>query len=186
MSEKLAKKPETFTDHDPVHAEIADKNLERLKEAAAEAESHDHSLDKIQESIHEHAKRSDEITIDDHVSDREDRHVFGMQRELKLDAYNKSMQKIRSDLKPLERSFSKVVHNKYVEPLSEIGAKTVGRPSGILGSGVVAFTGSGLVLYFAKHYGFRYNFTTFLLLMVCGFAAGVACELFLRLLRRKA
>jgi len=111
--------------------------------------------------------------------------ILGMQRELKSNAYKQTLKKVRTHLSPAEKTLSKLVHQPVVETVSEAGAKTVARPSGILGGGIVALLGSGAVLYMSKHYGFRYNFFVFVVLFIGGFALGMLAELTLRLFVRK-
>src|SRR5690606_18536819 len=156
MNEKLHEKLEVGPEQLDLH-ETSKQNLERLKEAA-ETHEHDHSLDKIHESIHKEALSAKEITVGEHRQDA-DQPIFGVQKELKADAYNRTLQKVRGHLNAPERAFSKVMHHKVVESMSDVSSKTVARPSGILGGGIAALAGSGVVLYMAKHYGFQYNFT---------------------------
>lgn len=183
MSEKLHHKIETSHEQLDLH-EASERNLERLEENADNAElEHDHSLDKIHESIHKEAISAKEITVGEHQeADRQT--VFGVQKELKADAYRRTLKKIRGRLNPAERTLSRVVHHPIVEPISEFSAKTVARPSGVLGGGIAALIGSGVVLYMAKRYGFHYNFSVFLLLLAAGFVAGILIEIATKLLRR--
>jgi hypothetical protein len=159
------------------------KQLEKTAEKSKDVE-HDHNLDKIHESIHKEAVSAKEVTVGEHRQDS-GQSFRGVQKELKADAYRRSIKKIRSSLSPSERVLSKVVHNSVVEPVSEFSAKTIARPSGILGGGIAALAGSGVVLFMAKRYGFEYNFTAFLVFIASGFAAGLFAELLIRLFRRK-
>jgi hypothetical protein len=77
---------------------------------------------------------------------------------------------------------SRVVHQPVVRAVSEAAGKTVSRPSGMLGGGLVAFIGSLGYLYLTKHIGFEYNFTVFLVLFAGGFVLGVVLELVVWLL----
>lgn len=88
----------------------------------------------------------------------------------------KSMQTVQTRLTGPQKSFSKLIHQPLVQKVSEQAAKTVTRPSGLLGGGVAAFFGSLGYALFTQYYGFTYNFSIFLLLFVGGFAAGVAIE----------
>ena len=82
------------------------------------------------------------------------------------------------------RSLSRVIHQPVVRLVSDVAGKTISRPSGLLGGGVVAFLGSSVYLYLAYHVGFTYRPTVFLLLLVAGFAVGIVLELLIRLIRR--
>jgi hypothetical protein len=183
MSEKLHEKVETKHEQLNLHEAEARRKLERLKEAA-ENQEHDHNLTKIHESIHKEAVSAKEVTVGEH-KENGSQQVFGVQRELKEDAYRRTIKKVRSRLNPVERTLSKVIHNRVMEPMSEISSKTVARPSAILGGGLAALVGSGTVLYMAKHYGFEYNFTLFVVLLAGGFAAGLTIEALIRLVRHR-
>jgi hypothetical protein len=148
------------------------------KEAEKQAERHDHSIDKLQKSIHEKAISGKDITIEQHHPDTQP--VLGTQRELKAAAYQRTIDKIQTKLNPAERSLSKVVHQPLVESVSEVGSKTIARPSGILGGGIISLLGSGVVLYMAKHYGFEYSYFIFIALFLAGFFVGSAIELLVR------
>jgi hypothetical protein len=168
---------------------IPETHVERVERTTetSETDPHDHSRDKLQESIHKarsEALHAEEISIGSRPEASQP--VPGMHQALKNDAYAKYMHKIHGHLNPVERSFSKVIHSPIIEPVSEMSAKTIARPSGILGGGIAALVGSGVVLYMAKHYGFEYNFTTFLVLLVSGFAAGLLIEFCYWLLWRRS
>jgi hypothetical protein len=70
-------------------------------------------------------------------------------------SYNDTMKQIQSEMKPSERSFSKVIHAPSVEKTSEVVGSTIARPNAIL-AGAVAATFLSLAVYLiAKHYGYR-------------------------------
>lgn len=170
--------------HEDLDLHEAEKhsNLERLNEEV-ESTEHDHNIDKIHESIHKEALSTEEITVGDHHNES-NKPILGIQKELKEDSYRRTIQKVRNNLNPAERAMSKVIHNRVVEPVSEFSSKTVARPSGIFGGGLVALIGSGAVLYMAKHYGFEYNFTTFIVLITGGFAVGLLVEILIHAIRK--
>lgn len=178
---------ETEIDHEailaPEHSPDRDKVQDKLQETTTEQE-HNHSIDKIQESIHREAISSKDIQIEEPLRDGP-RPMLGMQQELKSDAYKKTLYKVRGQLSPTERSLSKLFHHRSLEPINELGSRTIARPSGILGGGIAALIGSSVVLYMSKHYGFQYNFTTFILLLAGGFSAGLLVELLSWLIRRR-
>jgi hypothetical protein len=183
MSEKIHGKVEAPRHDEQLDThETAKKNLERLKEKAEKAD-HDHSIDKIQASIHKEALSAKEITVGEHRKDT-NQPLLGVQKELKADAYRRTLRKIRGQLSAPQRGLSKVMHHPVMEPINEVGSKTVARPSGLLGGGLAALVGSGTVLYMAKHYGFSYNFTTFIILLSVGFITGVLIEVVMKLARR--
>ncbi len=98
-------------------------------------------------------------------------------RELKKIALNRELKQVQRKLPAPQRVLSRLVHQPAVRAVSEAASKTVSRPSGLLGGGVVAFLGSSGYLYLAKHIGFAYNYLVFLLLFVGGFVVGLGLEL---------
>lgn len=82
------------------------------------------------------------------------------------------------------RALSKVIHQPAIRATSEVAGKTISRPSGLLGGGIVAFVGTSVYLYLAYYIGFTYQPTVFLVLLVAGFAAGIVVEYALRLVKR--
>jgi hypothetical protein len=110
-------------------------------------------------------------------------------RELKQITLRRELQYIRRQLPAPQRALSKIVHQPAVRAVSENAGKTVSRPSGLLGGGLVALIGTSSYLYLAKHIGFTYNYGVFLVLFVAGFAVGLGLELLVHLAtsrRRKA
>lgn len=186
MSEKK------YAHHSQEHArgtgEVRDTDNEKLDEL----------IEKGRDARHEHAEKLDEIRIEAQAEassrdeilarqeeEKEPEAATGMvNRELKDMAYQRTLTRIRKDLPLPERAFSKVVHNKAVDALSEAGAKTIARPSGVLAGGFFAFIGSSVFLWVSKHYGYEYNFLLFALLFIAGFAIGIGVEMLWRLLRR--
>lgn len=111
-------------------------------------------------------------------------HSFAVHQQLKTNAYAQTLRTIQRRLPRAEQAFSKVIHNRRVEAASEFAAKSVARPSGILGGAICAFIGSALLVYLTRHYGFVYNYTMFILFFVGGFGVGLLAELVVRLIRR--
>lgn len=179
MSERLHPTYEQHGEKLDLDAETK-RNLEHIKDKAETAEVEPENIDKLQEAAHEQAVSAKEITIGEHEQAPQASYI-GLQRELKADAYKRTLQKVRMHLSAPEKLLSKVIHKPAVEALDSTSSKTVARPSGILGGGIVSLVGSSLLLYSAKHYGFRYNFFVFFLLFIGGFVLGVVLELLIRL-----
>ena len=100
-------------------------------------------------------------------------------------------QSLQRELKSIQRkesaparALSKVIHQPVISKTSEIAGNTISRPSGLLGGGILAFIGTSVYLYLAYYIGFTYQPTVFLVLLVAGFAAGIAVEYALRLIKR--
>ncbi|MEO8863139.1 MAG: hypothetical protein ABI354_02340 [Candidatus Saccharimonadales bacterium] len=149
------------------------ENLERSKNNEALKNKTELSNEaKIESTSSETAKKN---LADGEKAPKEN--VFGSQQALKSEAYKRSLEKIQKKLPKTSKAFSKVIHNDAVEAVSNIGAQTIARPSGLLGGSICAFLGSSILLYTSKHYGFRYNYLVLLLLFIGGFALGALIEL---------
>lgn len=105
-------------------------------------------------------------------------------KAVKLFRMRRNLSHVQSKLKPTEKGFSKLIHQPLVSRVSESAAKTVNRPSGMLGGGIAAFVGSLLYLYLAHRIGFTYNYLLFLLFFAGGFLLGLAFEYAVYGLRR--
>ncbi len=161
------------------------KNLERVREEAEKAqEATAEDVGHLKAKAETHAVSGKEFTVGEKESTAHAHHHTN-QKELKADAYKKSMRHVRKQLSKPDRALSKVIHNKTVESVSEVSGKTIARPSGILGGGVFALAGSAFLLYMSKNYGFEYNYFIFFVLFIGGFFAGMFCELTLRYVFRK-
>jgi hypothetical protein len=105
--------------------------------------------------------------------------------ELKKITLNRELNNIRRKLPTSQRILSKFAHQPAVSAVSEVTGKTLSRPSGLLGGGILAFVGSSSYLYLAKHLGFDYNYFVFFALFIAGFLVGVSIELLVSLVFKK-
>lgn len=170
---------------------------QRGLESRESSKSHETPSESQQSPKHEHndnieqirAKAEKEATNAREVpTDREDKHhrpteAF-VNKELKQMAYERNLQRVRRHLSPAGRRFSKFIHRPVVDSVSEGAAKTVGRPSGLMGAGIVALVGTSVYYYLTKHYGYEYSYTVFLLLLAGGLILGWCLEALYRLIRR--
>jgi len=120
------------------------------------------------------------LPVDDNPQDNQPLYIDKTVKKLRM---KQSLSQVQRELTPMERSLSKLIHQPAVRAVSELSAKTISRPSGLLGGGLFAFLGSSAYLFMAKFIGFRYNYLVFLLLFVGGFVLGLVLELLLRLVR---
>lgn len=146
----------------------------RAEQARREVETTD--IEQLRQRAESQAESAENTAIDRH-QDRPPETTFGVQQLLKSRAYEQTLKRIRQKLPKPARAFSKIAHNKTVDALSAAGAQTVARPSGILGGSLIAFLGSLVLLYYSRHYGFRYNYALFFVLFIGGFVVGVLAEI---------
>lgn len=181
--EKQPHAGEHLNNHEATEAK---KNLERLKEDAEKAKHTEQHRDlaEIHKSIKEKAVDSDKVVIDKE-DETPSQPILGVQRELKADAYKRTLKTVQRELNTTDRAFSKVIHQPLIETISNVSEKTIARPSALLGGGITALIGSSIVLYMSKHYGFPYSTFLFFALFVAGFGLGVLIEFGLRLTVKK-
>ncbi|MFO0781920.1 MAG: hypothetical protein U0524_03470 [Candidatus Saccharimonadales bacterium] len=151
---------------DPLQAlkaqERAKSEARELLDQATKAEKQHNPIEKLQQTHEtvEHAPQHGHIN-----------------KDLKKVTLQRELTQIRRHLSKRERAFSKVIHQPVVRAVSEASSKTISRPSGLLGGGIMAFVGSTGYLLLAKNLGFsRYNYAAFLVLFAAGFALGVFLE----------
>ncbi len=103
---------------------------------------------------------------------------------LKQQSAKQGLKSVQRQESASARALSKVIHQPVVQTTSEVAAKTVTRPSGLLGGGIAAFVGGSVYLYLAYHIGFVYRPTVFIALTLAGFIVGLVLELLARLVVR--
>ena len=185
MSEQLKHASPEITST-PEANERQKENLEKLQEAGKKAEqAHANvEVDSLLKSAEAHAISGKEVTVGEGKESSSHSHNLGTQRELKAEAYKKTLKKTQAKLKAPDRVLSKVIHQPVVDAISTIGGKTVARPSGILGGSIFALVGSTWFLYMANHVGFTYNYLVFFLLLAAGFILGLLVELLFKSIQK--
>ena len=180
MSEHAPKSRESHKAHEHLVSHEHHEQAEKQRQAAAEhARRHAKSAEQVAElhkTVEEQAKSKEDIQADRLEQPQQDTYL-GTQKQVKENAYRQTLRATQRKLPKASRRFSKLVHNDVVNAVSEAGAKTVARPSGLLGGSMFAFFGSVIFLYYAKHYGFRYNYLVLFILFALGFIAGAIIEL---------
>jgi hypothetical protein len=69
-------------------------------------------------------------------------------------SFNATMQEVRTHMTPASRTFSKVIHNKTVEKVSDAASSTIARPNAILSGAILAFALTLGVYLVAKNMGY--------------------------------
>ncbi len=160
----------------------AQHNLDRIHAEAGKEQRDGTDTEQLKTKAEKHALSREKINIGEKEAPPSQ---MGLQRELKSTAYKQTLRRIQTKLRGSEKVLSRIMHQPAVEKLSNAGANTVARPSGILGGGFVTLLGSSILLYLTKYYGFEYNLTVFFILFSAGFMAGIILEGLIKLVRRK-
>jgi hypothetical protein len=153
--------------HKAEEAKAETRRLKELEAARYEATKESAEIKKVLEKL---KASNTEAAKDNDISNRP------IGPDLKKSTFNKEIRHIRRKLNKTDRLGSRIIHQPIVRTVSEASSKTITRPSGLLGGGLVAFLGTTTYLYLAKHIGLTYNYSVFLFLLVIGFVLGLIAE----------
>ncbi|MEM6998039.1 MAG: hypothetical protein AAF413_03970 [Patescibacteria group bacterium] len=153
-----------------VHESLKSKSHETKPNTTSHEKHHAKEASEKAKNAHEVAKK-----LHEHVStkEHEPRHS---NHALRTHSFARIMASTRRQLGPVDRVFSKVIHNPIVDQVSDGLGKTVFRPSGVIGAGLVSFIGMSIVLYYARTTGFRVSPGLFVVLIGAGFLVGWITE----------
>ena len=170
-------------------AELEAKQQEVLRDVRERAEhakhAHAERLDTIRHTIEKEAEDGSKHRTREATSPEEPEaeNTYWYSKEYKLTAFNQLLTKTREHLNPAEKAASKIVHQPIIEAISEVGGKTVARPSGVLLGSVFSFISSLVVYYFSKMHGYDMAYSVFIFAFIGGFVLGVAVEFGYRAVR---
>lgn len=166
MSERLSHNPEALT---PT-PEATPKHHKAAEYTKAEQEAH---IEQAQAAVAAEVRDTERPHVPQAPVD--DRPQL-IDNAVKMFRMRRNLSHVQKRLKPAEKSFSKLIHQPLISRVSETSAKTISRPSGMLGGGMTAFLGSLLYLFVAHRYELAYNYLVFLLFFAAGFVLGIALE----------
>lgn len=161
----------------PEHAEATAQPAPEQHHAKALAEARDRVAESVQEQ--EPTSPLERLKQAEKAPDVPARGYIN--HELRAITQHRELRHLQGLENPVQRQFSKLIHQPAVRATSEAAARTVSRPSGLLGGGLVALVGTSSYLYLAKHIGFSYNYGVFALLFIGGFILGLVLEFILHL-----
>lgn len=186
MSEQLTPTPENKPENLEVSAERveAQKNIESSLERSAEnakiengeKAAENAKIEALKEAVSVE-KGSAEKKKKESGAPASRRHGVVSKKEQKA-SYTKHMKKLQAELPPVQRGFSKVIHNPVVEKTSEVVGSTVARPNAILAGAVVAFFAVLIVYLTAKHFGYVLSGFETIGAFIVGWVLGILYDFF--------
>lgn len=185
MSEKQPAAPERESSHEnhELGKDQLEKAAERLKERAEKEAEKDRTHEK-----HEARKSAEHEAISgkEHAPGGSEKKSKKepVHRSHKQMTYKATMRRVEGRLPAYQRGFSRFVNNDRVDKVSNVASKTVARPSGLLGGGVVAFVALLVVTFYASRYGWEVSGSEFVIFVAVGWVLGLIAELVLKLVRR--
>lgn len=184
MSERQPKHPEgaEFQPTNPEHEGSHEQHNVVDDTAETSAEKSHGSVEDISKKVEQHAVSGEQRPS--HESEQHDQPV-AVNHQLKSMSYDRAMTRVRKHLSAPSRAFSKVLHSPLVDKPSELASKTIARPSGMLGGGLVAMVGTLLLFWIVNRYGYEYNYLLIGVFFVSGMTLGLLAEGALKLLRKR-
>ena len=159
-------------------------NVTRKHEKQPSNAEKQENISALRQEVSKEAHQSGDLKLDNLGEQKSPVATTPVNRELKNMMRIRTLKRIQKELPASQRTLSKIIHTKPVEVLSTAGEKTIARPAGLLGGGLLALIGSIVTLYTAKHYGFRYNLLLFFMLFVLGYLVATLLELIIRIIQR--
>ncbi len=108
-------------------------------------------------------------------------------KQIVEESYRKNLEYVQSQLPPLRRAFSKIIHSRAGEYIWEVVARIFMRPLLIVAASLGAL--AGLILYLvARYYGYRLSGAEVPICILLGWSVGVVIEFArvgCRMLRRR-
>lgn len=156
------------------HEAIRDQ-LERKAEQAPEAQLETVRTEALEKAI---SKEKETHTITHQERSPAERRRGVMSRKERDASYAATMKEVQAHMSPAERAFSKLIHHKTVENISETLGSTVARPNAILSGAIVAFLVSLATLLIAKHYGYRLSGFEAIGAFAAGWLLGILYDFF--------
>lgn len=168
------------------HKEKQTEHLKDLLEKAEKAHDNKERVPELEKAAKHEAISGKEKPVSELGKEKRADNTPLIDRTVKKAAYKRELHRIQKQLSKPDRTFSKVIHKPTIEAISNVGAKTVARPSGVLGGSIAALAGGIFLVWISRHYGFRYNFFVFIGLLGAGFLLGLIVELLFKTLKKVA
>jgi hypothetical protein len=127
---------------------------------------------------------SSEVPVIEKQAEQSNQTMHNATKHIKNVRYKTTLTHVRHNLSPTQRVLSKIVHQSVIESISEIGAKTIARPSGLLGGGLIALIASLTVTIIARRVGFVVPSSIFAITFVGGFGLGLIVEAIFRSVKK--
>lgn len=99
----------------------------------------------------------------------------------KEQSFTATMHEVRSQLSPISRTFSKVIHQPAVEKTSEVLGNTIARPNAILSGSLFAFLITATLYLVARFNGYPLSGTETIAAFILGWCVGLIFD-YIRLL----
>jgi len=97
-------------------------------------------------------------------------------KKQKKDSFKKQMSHVQADLPVVSKSFSKIIHNPFIEKTSDIAGATIARPNALLSGSIFSFVLTLAVYWVAKDIGYTLSGFETILAFVVGWTLGIVYD----------
>jgi len=129
---------------------MAEKSAEQVHDGEKSAEKA--KFDALETAVSVESGSAEKKRQNDSAGVKKHRHISKKDKDA---SFKRQMKDIQSSQSPVEKVFSKVIHNKVVEKTSDAVGATVARPNSILAGSIFAFVLSLIVYVVAKNTGYE-------------------------------
>lgn len=150
-------------------------SLERNQELAPRDQAETARVEALEKAVSAEAKKHPAKSREHSPAERRRGVISRKERDA---SYKAAMKEVQTHMSPTSRAFSKVIHTKAVEEVSDALAGTVARPNAILSGAVAAFLISLATLLVAKHYGYRLSGFEAIGAFIAGWLVGILYDFF--------
>lgn len=166
-----AKQHEVIQENIEKHERAPQEKLENIKNEALEKAASKHEK--------EHVKHDKERAVEKSSTER--RNHGKISKKQKNVTFKKTLGTVQSELPIASRTFSKLIHNKVVEKVSDTVGSTIARPNAILAGSACAFVFTLIIFLVARYYGYPLSGAETIAGFVVGWATGILFD-YLRLM----
>lgn len=164
----------------------AERSAELAAERQAERhERHEHHEEELAEARAEaqaESRAAKETKVGDEQDQTEHQFASGPQR---VGSYKRTMATVRSQLPAPARAFSRFIHAKPVERLSDAVGSTVARPDAILSGAMFAFFLVLALYVHARYNGYALRGSETIVAFIAGWLFGILIDIIRRIFRRR-
>ncbi len=182
--ETLNNTPETGIENSASAAEQLEKlsksaeNSVELSPRDAEAMAERAKVEALESAISVEAGGKERKSSNEHKAPQRLGPVGKKQKEA---SFKRQIKEVQAELSPTSRAFSRIIHNKAVEKISDVVGSTVARPNAILAGSVSAFILTLVVYVVAKNIGYKLSGFETIGAFIVGWVIGVIYD-YLRLI----
>ena len=134
------------------------------------------------EKAREKAKENDKKHNQEKDAQNRDKGYGYISKKQKTISYKKTLKRLQSEMNPVEKVFSQVIHNPLVEKGSEIISRTIARPRPILLGSALSFLLVSLLYVIAKKLGYRLSGSETILVFFVGWGIGLTYDYFKKII----